>query len=113
MLINSPDLVATNVFRTAATLLRVSPGRMEDVTVVLIPRLDEGFYLLADQYTPGAMGKGTASIFWIIRAGTRRGLCIRSLIARVRLIRATDGVRIVLGRAHRSATDGALVWRDC
>jgi CDP-diacylglycerol pyrophosphatase len=49
MLINSPDLAATNVFRTAATLLRVSPGHMEDVTAVLIPRLDEGFYLLADQ----------------------------------------------------------------
>jgi CDP-diacylglycerol pyrophosphatase len=57
MLINSPDLAATNIFRTAATLLRVSPGRIEDVTVVLIPRLDGGFYLLADQYTPGAMGK--------------------------------------------------------
>jgi CDP-diacylglycerol pyrophosphatase len=58
MLVNSPDLAATNIFRTAATLLRVSPGRMEDVTVVVIPRLDKGFYLLADQYTPGAMGKG-------------------------------------------------------
>jgi CDP-diacylglycerol pyrophosphatase len=58
MLINSPDLAATNIFRTAATLLRVSPGRMEDLTVVLIPRLDEGFYLVADQYTPGTTGKG-------------------------------------------------------
>jgi len=58
MLINSPDLVATNIFRTAATLLRVSPGSMEDVTVALIPRPGKGFYLLADQYTPGAMGKG-------------------------------------------------------
>ena len=58
MLVNSPDLSQTNIFRTAATLLRVSPGRMEDVTVVLVPRFDKGFYLLADQYTPGAMGKG-------------------------------------------------------
>jgi CDP-diacylglycerol pyrophosphatase len=58
MLVNSPDLGQTNIFRTAATLLRVSPGRMEDVTVVVIPRFDKGFYLLADQYTPGAMGKG-------------------------------------------------------
>jgi CDP-diacylglycerol pyrophosphatase len=58
MLINSPDLSHTNIFRTAATLLRVSPGRMEDVTVVMIPRPDRGFYLLADQYAPGAMGKG-------------------------------------------------------
>jgi CDP-diacylglycerol pyrophosphatase len=58
MLVNSPDLRETNIFRTAATLLRVSPGRMEDVTIVVIPRLDKGFYLLADQYTPGAMGKG-------------------------------------------------------
>jgi CDP-diacylglycerol pyrophosphatase len=58
MLINSPDLAAVNVFRTAATLLRVSPGRMEDVTVVVVPRGDKGFYLLADQYSPGAMGKG-------------------------------------------------------
>jgi hypothetical protein len=24
----------------------------------LIPRLDEGFYLVADQYTPGTTGKG-------------------------------------------------------
>jgi hypothetical protein len=44
--------------RAAATLLRVSPGRMEDVTVVVVPRGDKGFYLLADQYSPGAMGKG-------------------------------------------------------
>jgi CDP-diacylglycerol pyrophosphatase len=58
MLINSPDLGAVNVFRTAASLLRVSPGRMEDLTVVLVPRGDKGFYLLADQYSPGAMGKG-------------------------------------------------------
>jgi CDP-diacylglycerol pyrophosphatase len=58
MLINSPDLAQANIFRTAATLLRVSPGRMEDVTVVVIPRGDKGFYLLADQYSPGAMGKG-------------------------------------------------------
>jgi CDP-diacylglycerol pyrophosphatase len=58
ILINSPDLAAVNVFRTAATLLRVSPGRMEDVTVVLVPRAGAGFYLLADQYSPGAMGKG-------------------------------------------------------
>src|SRR5947209_20181496 len=58
MLINSPGLSQTNIFRTAATLLRVSPGRMEDVTVVLVPRFDKGFYLLADQYSPGAMGKG-------------------------------------------------------
>lgn len=58
MLINSPDLPAVNIFRTAATLLRVSPGRMEDVTVVVVPRPGAGFYLLADQYSPGAMGKG-------------------------------------------------------
>jgi CDP-diacylglycerol pyrophosphatase len=58
MLINSPDLREINIFRTAATLLRVWPGHMEDVTVAVIPRLDKGFYLLADQYTPGAMGKG-------------------------------------------------------
>jgi CDP-diacylglycerol pyrophosphatase len=58
MLVNSPDLSQTNIFRTAATLLRVSPGRMEDVTIVVIPREGKGFYLLADQYTPGAMGKG-------------------------------------------------------
>jgi CDP-diacylglycerol pyrophosphatase len=58
MLVNSPDLSQTNIFRTAATLLRVSPGRIEDVTVVLIPRPGAGFYLLADQHTPGAMGKG-------------------------------------------------------
>ena len=57
-LVNSPDLSQTNIFRTAATLLRVSPGHMEDVTIVVIPRLEKGFYLLADQYMPGAMGKG-------------------------------------------------------
>jgi hypothetical protein len=44
--------------RTAAALLRVSPGRMEDVTVLVVPRGDKDLYLLADQYSPGAMGKG-------------------------------------------------------
>jgi CDP-diacylglycerol pyrophosphatase len=58
MRIDAPDLSQVNIFRTAATLLRVSPGRMEDVTVVVVPRLERGFYLLADQYTPGGMGKG-------------------------------------------------------
>jgi CDP-diacylglycerol pyrophosphatase len=32
MLIDSSDRAETNIFRTAATLLRVSPGRMEDLT---------------------------------------------------------------------------------
>jgi CDP-diacylglycerol pyrophosphatase len=58
LLLNAADLSQTNVFRTAATLLQTSPGRMEDLTLVLVPRLGTGFYLLADQYTPGAMGKG-------------------------------------------------------
>jgi hypothetical protein len=35
---------------------------MEDITVILIPRLDKGFYLVADQYTPGAMGNGHAEL---------------------------------------------------
>jgi CDP-diacylglycerol pyrophosphatase len=58
LLLNSADLEQVNIFRTAATLLQTSPGRMEDMTLVVVPRLGAGFYLLADQYTPGAMGKG-------------------------------------------------------
>jgi CDP-diacylglycerol pyrophosphatase len=58
LLLNSADLSQTNVFRTAATLLQTSPGRMEDLTLVVVPRPGTGFYLLADQYSPGAMGKG-------------------------------------------------------
>jgi hypothetical protein len=44
--------------RTSAMLLSVSRGRMEDVTMVVVPRGDKGFYILADQYSPGAMGNG-------------------------------------------------------
>jgi CDP-diacylglycerol pyrophosphatase len=58
LLLNAADLSRTNIFRTAATLLQTSPGRMEDMTLVVVPRLGTGFYLLADQYAPGAMGKG-------------------------------------------------------
>ena len=58
LLLNSADLSETNVFRTAATLLQISPGTMEDMTLVVVPRVGTGFYLLADQYAPGAMGKG-------------------------------------------------------
>jgi CDP-diacylglycerol pyrophosphatase len=58
LLLNAHDLGQANIFRTAVTLLRISPGRVEDMTVVVVPRLEKGFYLLADQYTPGAMGKG-------------------------------------------------------
>jgi CDP-diacylglycerol pyrophosphatase len=59
--LNDPDVAHTNVFALASSLLRTSPGRLENVTLVLIPRPAEirggGFYLLADQYTPGASGK--------------------------------------------------------
>jgi len=58
MLLDSADLSQTNLFKAAATLLQVSPGQMEDMTLVVVPRLGTGFYVLADQYTPGAMGKG-------------------------------------------------------
>lgn len=57
-----PDLGNTNVFALAADLLRISPGRMEDMTLVLVPRIfqDEiaGFYLLAGQYTARSRGGG-------------------------------------------------------
>lgn len=60
MRVNDPNLAHTNPFELAASLLRTSPGRLENVTLVLMPRLAgakmDGFYLLADQYTPGASG---------------------------------------------------------
>jgi CDP-diacylglycerol pyrophosphatase len=57
-----PDLKEVNVFALAATLLRVSPGHMEDMTLVVIPRASDagmdGFNLLAGQYTPRGRGGG-------------------------------------------------------
>ena len=57
-----PDLGNINVFALAATLLQVSPGRMEDMTLILMPRGSEtavqGFYLLAGQYAVKKGGGG-------------------------------------------------------
>jgi CDP-diacylglycerol pyrophosphatase len=57
-LLRPADLAEKNVFETASTLLPLSPGRLEDTTLVVIPRSEGGFYLLSDQFLPGTFAKG-------------------------------------------------------
>lgn len=62
MLLSGTDLAEKNIFTTASTLLNVSPGRIEDVTLVVIPRPGGGFYLLADQFIPHSLHKGHGEV---------------------------------------------------
>ena len=61
--LETKTLADVNVFATAATLLRISPGKLENLTFAVLPSSDiavRGFYLLADQYTTGQHGEGHA-----------------------------------------------------